>query len=173
MINSYHGIGHTTRVVFATFLIDNALRNELTQEEKKATLYAAIIHDLGKHDDREGAIHGYNSMKLYENKLDNIITDKSLRDRVLNAVRCHSVDDSKCPSNVQNDIIWKILKDADALDRSRFRGKGCDKSYLRLNIFNEKIGEKILYITKKLPYLTEDLNWNSPYIELINAIQNK
>ena len=173
MINSYHGIGHTTRVVFATFLIDNALRNELTQEEKKATLYAAIIHDLGKHDDREGEIHGYNSMKLYENKLDNIITDKSLRDRVLNAVRYHSVDDSKCPSNVQNDIIWKILKDADALDRSRFRGKGCDKSYLRLNIFNEKIGEKILYITKKLPYLTEDLNWNSPYIELINAIQNK
>ena len=36
------------------------------------------------------------------------------------------------------------LKDADALDRSRFVGNGCDKSFLRLGVYDTPIGQNII-----------------------------
>lgn len=169
MVNSYHGIAHTARVLFATHLLVNAI--DLDQDERKACYIAAIIHDLGKRSDIEGKEHGYNSMTLYKNRIANLIEDSSLADRVLKAVEYHSVEDEDCPSEVKSDIIWKILKDADALDRSRFRGKGCDKSYLRLEIYKGKDGMIILGLTSYLPAWTKDLLWDNPYQELINQIK--
>ena len=142
----------------------------MTQNEIRACCIAAIIHDLGKTSDREGSIHGYNSMELYKEKLAEYIADDRMIQRVLNAVRYHSVDDRDCPDYVIDDVITKVLKDADALDRSRFGGRGCDRSYLRLALYDSEYGESILKIADFLPALTERCDWEDPYNEIVESI---
>lgn len=170
MLNSYHGIAHTARVLFASYLLSHAIN--LGKDESNACYIAAIIHDLGKNSDREGAEHGYNSMNLYRDYIYETIHDTSLAVRVLQAVQYHSVADKDCPTKVQNDIIWKVLKDADALDRSRFPGRGCDKSFLRLGIYYTPIGQNIIDLTTYLPIWTQDAIWDNPYNELVNNIKS-
>lgn len=169
MVNSYHGIAHTTRVLFASYLLSQAIN--LGVDESRACSIAAIIHDLGKRNDREGAEHGFNSMNLYKDYICEIVQDSSLAVRVLQAVQYHSVADKDCPTQVQNDIIWKVLKDADALDRSRFPRRGCDKSFLRLGIYDTSIGQNIIDLTTYLPGWTQEAQWDSPYNELVNIIK--
>ena len=166
MIDSYHGVAHTARVVFNAYL----LSSNMSEEEKTASCIAAIIHDLGKQNDRDGAIHGYNSMLLYKDKINNLVENEAIANRILNAVRYHSIEDRDCPSDIRRDYIWKLLKDADALDRSRFFGKGCDKSYLRLDIYNTPVGEIIFNLSAYMPNWTKNLDWNDPYKELIEQI---
>ena len=89
----------------------------------------------------------------------------------MNAVRYHSVVDNECPDEVRQDIIWKVLKDADALDRSRFCGRGCDKSYLRLDIYPSAIGQNILELTSYLPGWSSDFEGSQPYEEIVVAIR--
>lgn len=100
-----------------------------------------------------------------------MISNSRICNSVLEAIRYHSVDDSLCPVTCKNNLIWKILKDADALDRSRFHGKGCDKSYLRLSIYDTLRGQKILALANVLPSLTEYNSWNSPYEEIVKSIK--
>ena len=171
MISSYHGIGHTARVVFYSYLLATGL-SEITSNEIQAICIAATIHDLGKQSDTEGSIHGFNSMTLYKDKIAHVLPDTQLRERVLNAVRYHSIDDRECPEEVINDIITKILKDADALDRSRFGGRGCDRSYLRLDgLYNTAYGEAIFKVADILPALTNRCAWDNPIVELIDTIK--
>ena len=169
MVNSYHGIAHTARVLLATHLLCNAIK--LSEDETIACYIAAIIHDLGKSNDVEGAEHGYKSMVLYREKITSLIGDANLQGRTLNAVRYHSVRDDDCPDEVRQDIIWKVLKDADALDRSRFGGRGCDKSYLRLSIYQSSVGQNILGLTSYLPGWSSDFEGIQPYEELVVAIR--
>ena len=169
MVNSYHGIAHTTRVLLATHLLCKAIK--LQDDETIACYIAAIIHDLGKSYDKESAEHGYKSMVLYIEKIKFLICDTNLRKRTLNAVRYHSVVDNECPDEVRQDIIWKVLKDADALDRSRFCGRGCDKSYLRLDIYPSAIGQNILELTSYLPGWSSDFEGSQPYEEIVVAIR--
>ena len=72
---------------------------------------------------------------------------------------------------IRQDIIWKVLKDADALDRSRFGGRGCDKSYLRLGIYQSTVGQNILGLTSYLPKWTQNMLWDYPYSEIVNIIK--
>jgi len=168
MLNSHHGIAHTARVLFGTCLL-LFFENDLLCEVKDAILYAAIIHDLGKTNNREGSVHGENSAHLYRDKIQRFITDINLQKEVLNAVKFHSIDDESCPQQVKNSRIWKILKDADALDRGRFNSK-CDISYLRLEIFKTELGIPIVQFMEKLPFHTQNLQWDNPFIELANCI---
>ena len=168
MVNSYHGIAHTSRVLLASYLLCNTI--EMSEQEKNACCLAAIIHDLGKRSDREGAEHGFNSMELYKEKIKMLIDDAELQSRTLNAVRYHSVEDKDCPNDVCQDIIWKVLKDSDALDRSRFGGRGCDKSYLRLGLYQTDVGQNIIDLTSYLPGWSEALDWEHPCEGLIEQI---
>jgi len=168
MINSFHGIAHTARVTLISHVLFDL--NGYPESERVASYIAAIVHDLGKQNDREGSVHGYNSMVLYKDRVSKIFNSQHLAKRVLNAIRYHSVDDLYCPQEVRADPIWKVLKDADAMDRGRFFGKGCDKSYLRLNIYNSLDGLNILDFAKCLPAWTNSLKWDKPYEELINRI---
>ena len=169
MVNSYHGIAHTARVLLATHLLCKAIK--LRDNEAVACYIAAIIHDLGKSNDREGDEHGYKSMLLYREKIVSLIDDANLQRRTLNAARYHSVGDGDCPEEIRHDIIWKVLKDADALDRSRFGGRGCDKSYLRLDIYQSSIGQNILGLTAYLPGWTSNFEGSRPYEEIVAAIK--
>lgn len=168
MVNSHHGIAHTSRVVYAAYLLCNAMA--LPKQERSACCIAAIIHDLGKRNDYEGAEHGMNSMELYKDRIKAIILDESMQKRTLDAVRYHSVEDKDCPGSVRQDVIWKVLKDADALDRSRFLGKGCDMSFLRLGIYQTTAGQNIIELTKQLPKWTNCFEGTQPYTEIVNAV---
>lgn len=170
MLNSYHGIAHTSRVLFATYLIVN-MSPDIDEETKRMSYYAAIIHDLGKTNDREGDIHGKKSVMRYESFINSLDTTNILKQRLKEAIQYHSVEDSLCPESVRNGILWKILKDADALDRSRFNVRGCDVSYLRMPIFKTSDGIKILDVTRDLPTLTKECEWLDPYNDIINALK--
>ena len=170
MIYSWHGIAHTSRVLFMSYLIANTIP-DIPTDVKEGCYYAAIIHDLGKKSDREGEEHGISSALLYDSRLKSMTPNSRICNSVLEAIRYHSVDDSLCPVTCKNNLIWKILKDADALDRSRFHGKGCDKSYLRLSIYDTLRGQKILALANVLPSLTEYNSWNSPYEEIVKSIK--
>lgn len=168
MVDSYHGIAHTSRVLLYSYLIC-CRSTELSDEEKGACYLAAIIHDLGKTNDREGSIHGYNSMLRYKDTVNGLVPNSTLQGRILNAVRYHSISDEECPDAIRRDIIWKVLKDSDALDRSRF-SSGCDVRYLRLPLFQQPFGEKLIDFASRLPAITAGLSWNDPYNELIEVI---
>ena len=168
MINSYHGIAHTARVTLISHILFDLCG--YPENERTASYIAAIVHDLGKRNDREGSVHGYNSMVLFKDRVSAILDDQSMAKRVLDAIRYHSVDDVNCPLEVRTDSIWIILKDADAMDRGRFLGRGCDRSYLRLNIYNAQDGQNLLNFAKCLPAWTKSLKWDNPYEELINRI---
>ena len=170
MLYSWHGIAHTSRVLFMSYLLVNALP-DIPTDIKEGCYFAAIIHDLGKKSDREGSEHGNSSALLYEEKLRNLIPNTRIRNYVLEAVKYHSIEDSLCPQSCKDNLIWKVLKDADALDRSRFRGKGCDKSYLRLTIYDSQKGQEILALAHILPALTEFNCWDSPYEEIVKSIK--
>jgi hypothetical protein len=171
MVKSYHGIAHTTRVLFAAFLLCN-IDSSISDEEKQAIYYSAIIHDLGKTSDREGSIHGENSANKYHMELYKYVSNYNVKKRILNAVKYHSIEDKECPSEIRNDIIWKVLKDADALDRGRFNSRKCDKSYLRLNIFQTNIGNYLIDYMNELSSYTQGLQWDEPYNELVKCIKH-
>ena len=171
MINSYHGIAHTARVLLFSYLICSRVA-ELSEEEKIACYLAAIIHDLGKTNDREGSIHGKNSMNRYKDTISSIVPDEAIRNRILKAVQYHSIQDDECPDEIRRDLIWKVLKDSDALDRGRF-ASGCDVRYLRLPLFQQPIGEKLVDFANRLPAITSGLSWDNPYEELIDIINRQ
>lgn len=168
MINSYHGIGHTVRVMWNAFLIasiDKTVSNSMLP----SVLYASLIHDLGKNSDTEGEIHGENSAILYKSKIEQLCSQEDAMS-ILEAVKYHSIDDSKTPLAVQRNKIWEILKDADALDRSRLPGRGCNPAFLRNKVFSSQDGKKLLSQAKELSSLTSGYSWNSPIDDLINIL---
>ncbi|MDR0602768.1 MAG: DUF2441 domain-containing protein [Bacteroidales bacterium] len=167
MVYSMHGIAHTTRVLFGTVLLIHYIQ-DISEDIKEAIYYAAIIHDLGRTNDDKDFTHGADSAELYCSKIEQFVSDKSLQTQILNAVKYHSLDDSLCPQEEQN-IIWKVLKDADALDRGRL-SIACDKSFLRLDIFKSETGDNIIDFTNRLSLYSENLTWNNPYDELIKCI---
>jgi hypothetical protein len=168
MVYSSHGIAHTARVLFGTVLLTHYIQG-ISEDIKRAVYYSAIIHDLGRTNDYKDNTHGVNSAKLYRSQIEQFVPDKNLQAQVLSAVKYHSLDDSLCPQEEQS-IIWKILKDADALDRGRFFPQKCDKSFLRLDIFKSATGDNIIDFTNRLSVYSRDLTWDNPYDELVKCI---
>ena len=169
MLYSYHGIAHTIRVMWNAFVIAS-LDNTVNEAMLAPVLYASLIHDLGKQSDTEGEKHGENSAVLYREKIHHLFGDDDAT-TILEAIKYHSIDDSKCPATVKSNVIWQILKDADALDRSRLPGKGCNPSFLRNTIFKNEIGKDLLSLSQVLPSLTNGLAWDSPIEELSNVLR--
>lgn len=169
MLHSHHGIAHTVRVMWNAFMI--ASLEAVTQSTLHLTLQAALIHDLGKQNDTEGEIHGQNSARLYEDEIQKLFTPQDAS-ALLVAVQYHSVDDSKTPENVKSNKIWEILKDADALDRSRFPSGWCNPIFLRNNLFHTESGKELLLLAKELPSLTKECTWDEPVSDLVSAIKS-
>jgi hypothetical protein len=170
MLHSYHGIAHTVRVMWNAFLIAS-LDGSVDKNELPSILYASLIHDLGKRSDIEGEIHGENSAILYKTKIEHVCSHEDAVS-ILEAVKYHSIDDSKTPLTVRQNKIWEILKDADALDRSRLPGRGCNPAFLRNDIFTSKEGKELLSLAKELPSLTTECSWEHPCDEFINIIKS-
>lgn len=166
---SFHGIAHTMRVILNAYLLFK-IDNTISIDYLLPILYASLIHDLGKESDLEGEIHGEKSANLYREDINRIFYSSEIAQQILQAVQYHSVDDSRCPDNVTRNIIWQVLKDADALDRSRLPGKGCNPSFLRNKVFKVESGKELYKFSQQLPFLTESLTWDSPVEEMLSVV---
>lgn len=169
MLYSYHGISHTIRVMWNAYMIA-VLDKNFNKELIGPLLYASLIHDLGKRSDTEGESHGNSSACLYKDTIENIFNSGQISAMILDAVKYHSVDDSKCPYEIKKNHIWQILKDADALDRSRLPGKGCNPSFLRNSLFVTREGKELYSLSKILPSITETCTWDNPIEEFESVI---
>lgn len=131
-----HGEKHNERVaIFVTVL---AILNKLDKRDLKILLEAAKYHDIGRTNDEEDAIHGYKAAMM----LDKIIIDMTKEDKTILQVICivHSLADNNLHKivkkyNIKDEKrckkLLEILKDADALDRTRLETDSLDIKYLR------------------------------------------
>ena len=166
--HGFHGISHITRVMFWVHIL--CYLTDTSWETEKVIQYAAFIHDLCRKDNRmEEEEHGFDAANKYEDFLRQRIPDTLMRS-CMNAAIYHCKDDSECPDK---DFVWKILKDADSLDRGRFghpqglsgikkESKGCDVNYLRLDIFKNhpKLEEYLMWSAYWLAYITRYTKWS-------------
>ena len=172
MVNGLHGIAHTARVVFFTHMI-LGLSNIKDEDLRNACYYAAILHDIGKKKDEEDSQHGEESRNKYKcliqsQKINQIPED--YEEQVLDAVQYHSVDDRQVPDDKKT-LIWKILKDADALDRARLPIRAeCKREYLRMDVFKNEESELLLKFATCVTLWTASCAFKDPYKELIERL---
>ena len=130
--SDFHGLHHSEKVLLFGYLL--GIHENLSSEEFEILTDAAMYHDVGRMDDYEDEFHGYASAL----KLERILGSKPIYQNhenmeILKAIcDAHSIDDSRVErifvnykiSPEKKEIFMKLarmLKDADGLDRTRFR----------------------------------------------------
>ena len=143
-----HGILHAHRVLF---LADKISRwYFLTDREKDILGLACCYHDIGRVNDWGDRRHGELSCKkIIELKLlDRIELSSEDKKLILRLIEAHCIEDSAFVGTKREKLLFKILKDADGLDRVRLHD--LDPTHLRLVIspMLEKLAWRILDITE-------------------------
>lgn len=130
-----HGMGHIERTTFLAFVL--GVLSKLDKENLKLLLKCAMYHDTGRVDDSVDCLHGMRSANII--KAHNLVESEHLN-LVMAAVEGHSMNDSDfnniakkygVENNPQCVQLYKLLKDADALDRCRLPSASLDIKYLR------------------------------------------
>lgn len=133
--DGYHGENHILQVLLYTLALAKEL--ELKPREKQILAFCSIVHDMGRCDDDVDDKHGAKSIEiinefLESNKFDYIHLVNEKLEIAKEIVKYHCIDDEEGIKNIEsNELIqdkeqaiklYKIFKDADALDRVRFDG---------------------------------------------------
>lgn len=125
-----HGINHLYRVSILSGMIHELVRedyDDLNDTTLIHVMMAGLFHDIGRENDEENTEHGKRSIELLDKH--HIHISKDMRQ----IIEYHCIDDSQFPqSSPKIQIMYQILKDADALDRVRFGIRALDTSYLRV-----------------------------------------
>ena len=148
-----HGRNHSDKVYLFSYILGR-IKN-LSEDDMKIVLDAALYHDIGRTVDSEDTVHGYTSAHWLEEKQ---ILDDPFYDNVENKILLYGIisghslpdDRKKCEFDNQcyeydreyeeelyqrYSTLYNILKDADALDRTRFGRKSyatVDPDFLRI-----------------------------------------
>ena len=181
---SFHGIGHITRVMFWVHVL--CFLSNIDRQTEEVALYAAFIHDFCRKDHRmEEEEHGFAAAHMYKDFLRQKKIPHRLLYSCLNAVTYHCKDDSECPDN-DRDLLWKLLKDADSLDRGRFghprqgrngikrESRGCDIEYLRCDIFQDSphLARELAWLAYRVAFITQYTKWSeNTFRDLKNEIR--
>lgn len=127
-----HDLNHLYRVSILSGLIHELIREDHDNLNDKTLVHvmmAGLFHDIGRENDGEDTNHGKRSIELLNKH--HIHTSKDIRQ----IIEYHCIDDSQFPQcSPKTQIMYQILKDADALDRVRFGIRTLDARYLRLEI---------------------------------------
>lgn len=129
-----HDEQHMLRVLFLSIIMSEYYK---LKKSLRPTLYnAAMFHDIGRTNDSEDTRHGADSYKLLCEYNKSFKNDELLG----NLMTYHCLPDDKAFQfkNENEKLMYKILKDADALDRQRFGIRELDIKYLRLD-FSHKL----------------------------------
>ena len=126
-----HGFNHSVRVMLFTYII--AKKQSLSKINTKILIDAALYHDIGRQSNNEDTIHGLSSAYLI-NKLKVVKHPIYQKGENLNLLKAiidgHSRPDNDmllCAADYEiHDVerfikLYNVIKDADALDRKRFR----------------------------------------------------
>lgn len=151
--NVFHGLHHSEKVMMFTYLLGKKLN--LTEEDLKIVVDAAIYHDMGRENDYEDTFHGYvSSLRVREVTRNQEFYKDQEKQKMLEAIiDMHSLEDKFYRRTCENheieeqeyerfEKLSKILKDADALDRLRFGRKSpasLKEKYLRFDYSKELI----------------------------------
>lgn len=156
-----HGLYHSEKVLLFSYLIGKYYN--FNEQDMRIICDAAKYHDIGRVGDDENKFHGYNSSE----KIDLVIKyDDEYEQALLKAIMNeHSRPDNEADRSFDDyfwnfkyedpnyseekireykkryDYLYKVLKDADALDRFRLIGTcaALDEDYLRLDYSKELI----------------------------------
>lgn len=140
---------HAKRVLLLSYII--GLYEDLDDTDMEIVLTAAKYHDIGRTNDKYDEVHGILSFnKMLQLKL----VDKKMEDiHILQFImESHCINDEDGLKNLKKypikDIdrairLYKVLKDADGLDRVRLHD--LDINYLRLPI------------SKRLPFVAQQI----------------
>ena len=156
-----HDLSHIERVLlFAEIL---AKKESLSVHERELLLVAAAYHDCGRENDREDTKHGERSAIKIAPLLENFTEEEQSIIKI--AVEFHEEDEDFILSNlcVKHNLsqeatevakqIANLLKDADALDRTRFRNAATlDPKRLRTSS-----AKGMVEFAKKLQKMYQDL----------------
>lgn len=119
-----HGVSHIVRASIYVLIL--SILENMSLEDFKLTLDSILYHDIGRVNDIDDEMHGYNATK----KLGFLENNYNIEDfnTIKFVIESHSLDDNKDYEILKKyDIIkenralriLKIIKDADALDRVR------------------------------------------------------
>jgi HD superfamily phosphodiesterase len=139
-----HGVGHARRVTAHAFELAMALRLPAWQVE--AARLAGLWHDIGREHDGGDYFHGARSAgKVIGLGLHRGVAPATLEVALL-AVTFHNVPDSwgeraagEASDRTSALAVFRVLKDADALDRVRFGPRGLDPTLLRFKESHARI----------------------------------
>lgn len=144
-----HGVMHTYRVM--------RLARELSQKynlsyiEDKILMCACCYHDIGRTHDYEDIEHGRDSVLVCQEKnlFHKFYLSEEQTEWVKTLMIYHAIPDSYFHAHDDRlFLLYKIIKDADAIDRLRF--DDLDESFLRLPESHSLIGLE-LQLLKELP----------------------
>lgn len=144
-----HESMHTNRVLLYSILLASKLqRNDL----QDSLAICAIFHDRRRLNDSLDKGHGMRAANYYKDYCakNNIEFNKS----IYLTIYYHDISDNIAIENFSTDkstcLMYKIFKDADALDRYRFGSNGLKKKYLRC-----PESETLISLSKKLNNIEE------------------
>lgn len=121
---SIHGVDHCSRVLLWALII--GANYNLSQAEEHALFLSALFHDCGRKNDN-AEIHGEISAKKVLNNQKDFIEEFKMTKDVIEVMKYlitfHDINDDDIPyyneTEIRTNLLLKILKDADALDRYR------------------------------------------------------
>jgi hypothetical protein len=121
-----------------------------------ALLAAAAIHDTQRKSDAADDLeHGSEAVNTFEVAIKAAIPNAGVAASCLAAVAAHCRPDPECANQ---DVIWSILKDADALDRGRFgwpdKEGGCLTNSLRQGVLKADEKKRIAWMAFNVAKMT-------------------
>lgn len=144
-----HGVMHTYRVM--RLARELSQQYNLSSHEDQILMCACCYHDIGRKNDYEDFEHGRDSVLVCEEKnlFRKFYLFPSQIEWAKTLIIYHAIPDSQfCTTNDRLQLLYNIIKDADAIDRLRF--DDLDKSFLRLPESHGLIGLECRLL-KELP----------------------
>lgn len=137
-----HSFEHTLRVLLWTLLMCAELG--LSEDEQDILAIASLFHDVGRVNDSGDLGHGKWSRRIFEANKD-IKRSKEKRAIIGFLIEFHCRDDEDGYREIENnavlsesrfnvELLYKVFKDCDALDRVRFGLRGLDLEQLRIPV---------------------------------------
>lgn len=125
-----HGVRHIKRVLYLAEQI--SAHYDLTEKEKKILALSVCYHDIGRWHNEVDPEHGkLSAIKMTElGLLDGEDLDSAEKELVCRLITCHCLRDDSFKGTPREELLFRIVKDADGLDRVRIFD--LDPYYLRL-----------------------------------------
>ena len=133
-----HAAAHCERVLLYALMIGERIFGD-DKDALTALAHAAVFHDTRRQDDYLDTGHGARAAVYYQDFCSKH-PDMHCYPEAVYLMRYHDLDDKKGEQAIERDFgadaprvlkLYRIFKDADALDRWRLGHNGLDPKYLR------------------------------------------